>query len=117
LKHSTGTWIYGYNNDHQTAEAIVERKDGHPLANFGSTTFYGVGITDNNQYRPMGTTSLNPVPGVPHDFSHMYQCVSSPGANCKALNTSVQLAEVKPIVGDPGDNPYDQYAVVYHNPW
>jgi hypothetical protein len=105
--------------DNTTAEAIVERHfNNELLANFGSVTFHGVGITDcvNNvcQYRPMGTNSLYKYPGVPHDFAEMYSCTYDPiDQQCKF--TSIRLASVEYILDDPGDIPYDKYTVTWRN--
>jgi Peptidase A4 family len=101
--------------DNTTAEAIVERYfTTTPLANFGSVTFHGVGITDNGQYRPMGTDSLYKLPGVPHDFTEMYHCSIDPLTQ-QCIFTSLRLASVEYILDDPGDYPYDQYTVTWRN--
>ena len=103
---NTGDQCYGPPNDGQSAEAIAERSHFESyFADFGTVTFYGVGLRDNGSYLGMNQ--------VPHDYNNVYDCnhwVS--GDNC-TLFSNTRLAYVGPINPDPGDKPYDEYAVTW----
>jgi hypothetical protein len=109
---NTGNQCYGPNNDGQSAEAIAERSSIDPyFANFGTVTLYGVGITDNGSYLGMNQ--------VPHFYYQVYNCSRWVGRSCSVFETTA-LATVGPIQNDPGNPPYDQYAVTWHGygtPW
>jgi hypothetical protein len=97
-------------------KAVVERtNDGWALANFGSVTFHGVGMTDNGVYRPMGGPSNGYGAfcgygngAAPHDHAIMYATVDdvSPWKGHGDI-----LANVDPIAADCGDVPYDQLTI------
>jgi hypothetical protein len=106
---NTGNQCYGPNNDGQSAEAIAERSHTEPyFANFGTVTFKGVGITDNGVYRPMGYHPNQ----VPHDYNNAYDCNHWVSDQC-LLFSSTRLAFVGPIQDNPGNPPYDMYAVTW----
>jgi Peptidase A4 family len=113
---NTGNQCYGPNNDGQSAQAIAERSGMQPyFAKFGTVTFKGVGITDNGVYRPMGYHPNQ----VPHFYYQVYNCIRWVGQQC-SLFASTPLATVGPIQDDPGNPPYDKYAVTwngYGTPW
>jgi hypothetical protein len=107
---NSGDQCYGPSSDEQTAEAIVEldTERASDLADFGTETFYGVGITDNGSYKAMSN--------VPHDFFNMYHCSQlnpKPTGFQDLCNVpwGHELAWTGPIQNDPGDTPYDEYAV------
>jgi hypothetical protein len=104
---NSGNQCYGPKSDEQSGEAIVEQNYQYPnLARFGSETFYGVGITDHGGY--YGVNNL------PHDYSNMFEC--QPISNFPLCTRyGDQLAWTGPIQNDPGDVPYDQYAVNWSN--
>lgn len=89
---------YGPGANQTSAEGIAERPSLNGtvtiLANFGTVTFRGVGITDNGSYKAMSA--------VNHDYSNMW-----------SNDNSYTLATVGPIVNDPNDNPYDDYDVTW----
>ena len=104
---NTGVQCYGPKSDEESAEAIVERDElNHPyFADFGTVTFYGVGITDHGSYKAMSA--------LPHDYNTMWQCDAiNP---CPPDFKSTELASVGSILNDPGDPPYDQYSVTWLN--
>lgn len=111
---NTGNQCFGPYNDGQSAQAIAERSSQETyFANFGTVTFYGVGITDNGSYLGMNQ--------VPHHYDQVYDCRAwlIIGLACGTYG-STALATVGPIQNDPGNPPYDQYAVTWHNygtPW
>lgn len=111
---NTGNQCYGPNNDGQSAEAIAERsKSEQYFANFGTVTFHGVGITDNGSYLGMD--------GLPHDYYQVYNCAHWISDSCTSYY-GTPLATVGPIQSDPGDVPYDKYAVTWQSygirwPW
>jgi len=92
---NSGNQCYGPAADSRSAEAIAERPfvggSYSLLADFHTETFYGVGVTYNGYYDPMS--------GVPHDYSNM-----------EGNDNKHDLTSTGPIVNDPGDTPYDQFA-------
>jgi hypothetical protein len=99
---------YGKHSDELTGEAIVEigYNVSEELANFGTETFYGVGITDNQNYESM--TNL------PHDYFNSFYCMpyGSVPPTCPH-GYGHGLASTGPIQYDPGDVPYDQYTMTW----
>jgi hypothetical protein len=87
---------YGPAADSGSAEAITERPSINnvptSLANFGSVTFHGVGVTHNGSYYAMNNLT--------HDYSNMY---SNDGSHI--------LASCGPIQNDPNDPPYDKWTM------
>ncbi len=99
-------------SDGQSAEAIVEKdyNTGYPyFPQFGSQTFFGVGFTDAGNYK--GFLSG----GVSTDQVNQWYCTifSTITGNC--ISYGEQLASVGSVQNDPGDNPYDEYAVTWLN--
>lgn len=106
---NTGNQCYGPSHDNQSAQAIAERSSMQPyFANFGTVTFKGVGITDNAVYRPMGYHPNQ----VPHYSVEIYQCQWNLDI-CGGYDPT-PLATVGPIQDDPGNTPFDKYAVTWH---
>lgn len=103
---NSGDWC-GNKADQASAEAIMEYKsDMAPnLADFGTETFYGVGITDNGGYYGMNN--------VPHDYFNLYQCVQG-GMVC---TWGPEWANTGPITYDAGDTPYDEYSITRVHPY
>lgn len=98
---------YGKHSDELTGEAIVELSPfvTEELGNFGTETFYGVGITDNQNYEAVSS--------LPHDYFNLYGC--NPVGSFPCSMYGHQLGSTGPIQNDPGDVPYDQYAITWHN--
>jgi hypothetical protein len=110
-----GTQCYGPAPNSQTAETIVERFFNVPLADFGTMTFHGVGITDNGRYYPMNE--------LPNERYTMKGCVGpdprdpdrcAHDVHLNPLTDDHTLACTTAISSDPGDVPYDQLSVVYN---
>ena len=86
------------------------------LANFGSVTFDGVGVTNSSgTYQGIGL--------YPHFYAQLYQChLASDGETClhnsdgSLTSPGALLASVGPISNDPNDWPYTQvkYTVTWH---
>lgn len=102
---------YGPAGSPQTAEAMVERPitQGQqlPLANFGTETLHGVGVTDNGNYY-----AISCVPG--------YQMTCIPNTSYAALlldNSSYtyQLTALGSIQYQANDYPDDQYTITYEH--
>jgi hypothetical protein len=106
----------GVNADGQTAEAIVERSYAYGakyLADFGSVTFDGVGVTGNGTYKGIGKFG--------HYYAQIYQCRLNSLGDCHrnpdgSLYSPLELlASVGPISDDLNDYPY--YGVKYTVTW
>lgn len=103
---NSGDWC-GNKGDQGSAEAIVELNpdDAPYLADFGTETFYGVGITDNGVYHGMDK--------LPHEYFNLYLCVQG-GLVC---TWGPEWADTGPITYDSGDPPCDEYSVTRKNPY
>ncbi len=107
---NSGDQCYGPSSSEHQGEAIVEFNRENPnFANFGSETFYGVGITDNGGY--YGVNNL------PHDYNNMHSCSPNPSKYPTCVTYGRYIATTGPIQYDPGDVPYDQYAVNWVDPY
>lgn len=104
---NSGDWC-GNKGDQGSAEAIVEFKSSiqPDFADFGTETFYGVGITDNGVYHSMGN--------VPHDYYNIYKCDQG-GLVCGVWGP--EWGDTGPITSDPGDPPGDKYTITRTNPY
>jgi|GEM_PF-2354989 len=113
-----GTQCYGPPPSPQSAETIVERSPAAAsLADFGTMTFHGVGITDTGTTWP----GYRRMDELPNQRITMYGCKSFVEVDCavdhnfnQVVNGHV-LAWPTNITNDPGDVPYDQLSVVYNN--
>ncbi|MGO8948828.1 MAG: G1 family glutamic endopeptidase [Ktedonobacterales bacterium] len=107
---NSGNYCEGNASNGTSAEFIVEDPvssgayAGPDFANFGTETFYGVGITDNGGYYAMSS--------LPHDYDQLYHC-NFRGIEC--ISYGDQLAKTGSIDNDPGDIPYDEYSITWVN--
>lgn len=90
------TWSDNVSATRDSAEFIVEKNNnGDGLEKFSTFYFYGVGVTTQNGYYAMNN--------VPHDYTVAYW--QNNGVN--------QLTNIGSINNDPGDYPYDEYAITW----
>ena len=98
----------GANTDGKSAEAIVERNYDHgaqSLADFGSVTFDGVGVTNSNgTYKGIGLYG--------HYYAQIYRCgdviCDIDPVTHQLKHPGALLASVGPISDDPNDWPNTQ---------